>query len=134
MCIFVLTQSCPTLCNPVNCSPSSSSLSRQEYSNGLPFPPLGNLPHPGIKPTSPAFPALEGGFFTAEPFYTYTGNSVCKINSSAYFCTDKFNYGRKSSLILVRFVSFFFIPNLIFNISFLNLTVPLSTLFLQLNK
>ena len=38
--------------------------SRQEYWSGLPFPPPGDLPNPGIKPTSPA---LAGGFFTAEP-------------------------------------------------------------------
>ena len=30
----------------------------------LPFPPLGNLPNPGIKPVSPA---LAGGFFTTDP-------------------------------------------------------------------
>ena len=28
--------------------------SRQEYWSELPFPPPGNLPHPGIKPISPA--------------------------------------------------------------------------------
>ena len=27
----------------------------------------GDLPNPGIGPTSPVFPALAGGFFTAEP-------------------------------------------------------------------
>ena len=27
--------------------------SRQEYWNGLPYPPLGDLPNPGIKPRSP---------------------------------------------------------------------------------
>ena len=32
--------------------------SRPEYWSGLPFPPPGNLPHPGIEPTSPA---LAGG-------------------------------------------------------------------------
>ena len=72
MCL--VTRSCLALCDPVDCSPPSSSLFRQEYWSGLPFPPLGNLPHPGIKPTSSAFPALEGGFFTTEPFYTYTEN------------------------------------------------------------
>ena len=35
--------------------------------SGLPSPPPGNLPTPGIKPTSPANPALTGGFFTSEP-------------------------------------------------------------------
>jgi len=41
--------------------------SRQEYCSGLPCPPPGDLPNPGIKPTFPASPALEGGFFTTEP-------------------------------------------------------------------
>ena len=38
--------------------------SRQEYWSGLPFPPPGNLPDPGIEPVSPA---LAGEFFTFEP-------------------------------------------------------------------
>jgi len=41
--------------------------SRKECQSGLPFPPQGYLPHPGIKPTSPESPALAGGFFTTEP-------------------------------------------------------------------
>ena len=36
----------------------------QEYWSGRPFPALGDLPDPRIKPTSPA---LEGGFFITEP-------------------------------------------------------------------
>ena len=36
----------------------------QEYWSGLPFPPPGGLPDPGIEPASPA---LVGGFFTTEP-------------------------------------------------------------------
>ena len=39
---------------------------RQEYWSGLPFPPPGDLPDPGIKPESPVSPALAGGFFTTE--------------------------------------------------------------------
>ena len=41
--------------------------SSQEYWNGLPFPPPGDLPDPEIKPTSPASHALAGEFFTTEP-------------------------------------------------------------------
>ena len=41
--------------------------SRQEHWSGLPFPPSGSLPDPGIEPKSPEFPALAGRFFTAEP-------------------------------------------------------------------
>ena len=37
---------------------------KQECWSGLPFPPPGTLPDPGIEPESPA---LAGGFFTAEP-------------------------------------------------------------------
>ena len=35
-------------------APLSMVFSRQEYWNGLPFPPLGDLPNPGFKPGSPA--------------------------------------------------------------------------------
>ena len=38
--------------------------SRQEYWSGLPCPPPGDLPDPGIKPTSLTSPALAGVFFT----------------------------------------------------------------------
>jgi len=38
--------------------------SRQEYWSGLPFPSPGNLPNPGIEPTSPA---LEADALTSEP-------------------------------------------------------------------
>ena len=42
--------------------------SRQEYCSGLPFPTPGNLPNPGIEPSSFVSPALAGGFFiTASP-------------------------------------------------------------------
>ena len=45
-------------------APVSMRVSRQEYCSGLPFPSPGNLSNPGIKF---GFPALAGGFFTAEP-------------------------------------------------------------------
>ena len=48
-------------------TPLSSGFSRQEYWSGLPFPPPGNLPDPGIEPESPAALTLAGGFFTTEP-------------------------------------------------------------------
>jgi len=36
---------------------------RQEYWSGLPFPPPGDLPYPGIEPASLA---LAGGFITTR--------------------------------------------------------------------
>ena len=48
-------------------APRSMEFSRQEYWSGMPFPPPGDLPDPGIKPVSLRSPALAGGFFTTEP-------------------------------------------------------------------
>ena len=44
--------------------PLSVEFSRQEFWSGLPCPPPGDLPNPGIKPTSVMSPALAGGYFT----------------------------------------------------------------------
>ena len=53
------------LCNPIACqAPLFMRFQRQEYWSGLPCPPLGDLPDPGIKPTSLSSPALAGWFFT----------------------------------------------------------------------
>ena len=62
---MVRPQSCLTLRDPM--APLSMGFSRQEYWSGLPFPSPGDLPSPGIKPTSPASPAEAGGFFTTAP-------------------------------------------------------------------
>ena len=48
-------------------APLSVGLSRQEYWRGLPCPPPGDLPNPGIKPESLMFPTLAGRFFTTGP-------------------------------------------------------------------
>jgi len=48
-------------------APLSMEFSRQEYWSGLPFPPQGDLPDPGIEAVLPVSPALAGGFFTTEP-------------------------------------------------------------------
>ena len=48
-------------------APLSMKFSRQEYWNGLPFPPPGDLPDWGIEPVSPAASTLTGRFFTTAP-------------------------------------------------------------------
>ena len=53
----LVTQSCPSLCDPMDCSlpaPLFMGFSRQEHWNGLPFPSPGDLPNPGIDLRSPA--------------------------------------------------------------------------------
>ena len=66
----LVAKSCPILCNPwtvAHQAPMSMGFSRQEYWSGLLFPSPGDLPYPGIEPTTPASPALAGGFFTTKP-------------------------------------------------------------------
>ena len=44
-------------------APQSMGFSRQEYWSGLPYPPPGDLPGPGIKLVF----CIAGEFFTTEP-------------------------------------------------------------------
>ena len=63
----LIAKSRPALASPwaVACqAPLSMGFSREEYWSGLPFLSPGDLPDPGIEPTSLASPALAGGFFT----------------------------------------------------------------------
>ena len=55
-CCCLVAKLCPTLYDPMDCSPPGSSLGfpRQQYWGGLPFVSPGDLPNPGIKPASPA--------------------------------------------------------------------------------
>ena len=48
-------------------APLSIGFSRQVDLSGLPSHPTGDLPDPGMEPTSPVPPALAGGFFTTQP-------------------------------------------------------------------
>ena len=67
VCVCSVTQSCLTLCDPMDYSPPGSSahgiLQARNWS-GLPFPSPGDLPNPGIKPRSPA---LQADALTSEP-------------------------------------------------------------------
>ena len=58
-------QSCPALHDPMDFSLPGSSVCgifQQEHLSGLPFPPPGHLPNPGIEPTSPLSLVIIGGF------------------------------------------------------------------------
>ena len=62
-----VTQSCPTLCDPVDFSLPGFSVHgilQARVLEWVPFPSLGDLPDPGIKPGSPA---LEADALTSEP-------------------------------------------------------------------
>ena len=57
----VIIQSCPTLCDPMVCSPPGSSVHGESPARitGVPFPSPGDLPNPGIEPRSPALQAFS---------------------------------------------------------------------------
>ena len=64
-----VAQLCLTLCDPMDWTvayqaPQSMEFSRPEYWSGLPFPSPGDLPHPGMKPGSPA---LQADTLLSEP-------------------------------------------------------------------
>ena len=59
-------QSCPTLCNSMDCNPPGSSVHgifQARILEGVAISYSKDLPAPGIKPASPE---LAGGFFTTE--------------------------------------------------------------------
>ena len=64
-------------------APLSTGFPRQEYWSGLPCPPPGDLPDPGIEPASPA---AAGGFFTRAA----CGNPTASVHSANTFLPRTF--------------------------------------------
>ena len=63
--LLLVAQSCLTVCDPMDCRLLCPwGFSSQEYWSGLPCPPPGDLPNPGIKPRSPA---LQVDSLLSEP-------------------------------------------------------------------
>ena len=64
----------------------------QEYWNGLPYPPPGDLPDPGIEPMSLMSPTLVGGFFTTSTTWeTLTLYSTLQLMRSQYLLNECVN-------------------------------------------
>ena len=77
-----LLQSCPTLWDRMNYSSPGSSVHgilQARILEWLLCPPPGDLPNPGIKPTSLIIPALAGGFFTTKATWEATEQFRKKI-------------------------------------------------------
>ena len=73
VCAWSVCQSCPTLCNPMACSPPGSyihGIFQAKYWSELPLSTLWHLllyGNPGIRPKYPVSPALAGWFITTAP-------------------------------------------------------------------
>ena len=84
ICVSSVAKSCPTLCNPMDCSPPGSSLHgifQARILERVPFPLPGDLPDPGIEPVSPVSPELARRFFTTEQ----PGKPINPLFSSVQF-------------------------------------------------
>ena len=85
--LYLVAQSCPTVCDPMDYSPPVHGgihvilcpwgFSRQEYWSGLPCPPPGDLPNPGIEPRSPA---LQADSLPSEPHGKSQNVGISQIN------------------------------------------------------
>ena len=77
VCVCVCVFSCSVMSDTVplwtvaHQAPPSMGFFRQEHWSGLPFLPLGDLPDPGMEPTSPVSPALQTNSLTTEPKINY---------------------------------------------------------------
>ena len=78
----LVTQSCPTLCDSMDCSHQASlsmEFSWQEYWSGLPFPSPEDLPEPGIKH---GFPALQTDSLLTESPGKPPWAELCPLQNS----------------------------------------------------
>ena len=70
--------------------PLSMQLSQQEYWSGLPFPPPGDLPKPGIESTSPGSPALQEDSLLLSHQQWYYLLSTCNRSNAVLMTCNKF--------------------------------------------
>ena len=91
---FSRVQLLVTLWTVVHQAPLSMEFSRQEYWSGLPCPPPGDLPCPGIEPGSVMPPASAGGFLTTSTTWeAHVSHSVLST------CCDPMDYTLPGSSI-----------------------------------
>ena len=83
-------------------APLSMGFSRQECWSGLPFPSPGDLPGPGIEPTSPVFPCIDRRILyhqaTREALHSHLEQHMCYYG---FYFFQKFRTVRASFPILL---------------------------------
>ena len=100
-----VTQSCPTLCYPIDWNlpaPLSMGFFRKEYWSVLPFPPPGDLPNPGIKPKFPVSFAFTNVFLT----YLATWEVHRRINNKYFFFKRQKKPKKKPDIYCLTFSNF----------------------------
>ena len=93
--LYLVTQSCPSLCDLNRLQPTRllcpQQFSRQEYWSGLPCPPPGDLPNPGIETRSPT---LQADSLPSEPPGKTKNTGVGSLSLlKGIFHTQESNWG-----------------------------------------
>ena len=93
--LCLVTQSCPTLCDPMDYSPPGSSVHGDSPGKntgvGCQCPPSGDLPNPGIEPRSPA---LWADSSLSEPPGKHENTGVGSLSLlQGIFPTQESNWG-----------------------------------------
>ena len=111
-------------------APLSIWFSRQEYWNGLPCPPPGDLPNPGTEPTSLTCHALAGSFSTTsasweDPWELHICHHFKTKDVFSTFFSYFFSFGQKEGMkfckclkIQFRYLNLTFCSQSIFYIKF----------------
>ena len=90
-------QSCPALCDPMDCSPGSSvqGVLQARILDWIAVPPPGDLPDPGVEPVSLVSPAFAGRFLVTsaswEALYCSSFSTIaCPYSSTHCVARDFF--------------------------------------------
>ena len=102
-------------------APLSMGFSRQEYWSGLPYPPPGDLSHPGIEPTFPVTSAVQADSLTTklpgQPLLMHT--QLLFSVSFAPFLSSTRPYNVWSLLLHLRFSLLYLNHNFIYTITYM---------------
>ena len=116
-------QSCPTLRDPVDYSPPSSSVHgifRVRILDGLPFSPSGDFSHPVIKPTSPVPAALAAGSLPLSQLGSPSDYSALTLFTYWFVGCIHTLWMLSLLLLHVPYIFFWFLPCLFYFTIFFN--------------
>ena len=86
-------------------APLSLGFSRQEHWSGLPCPPAGDLPHPGIKPEFLTTSAWAGGFFSTKATWEAPSLTWVALNTNCVMRWHQPGYCQHSHCAYDKWIS-----------------------------
>ena len=116
--VYLVTQSCLILCDPMGCSLPGSSVHGDSpstnYWSGLPCPLPGDLPNPGTDPRSPvlqmdSYHLSHQGSLYVSPVFVILGSldSWVSVNVLNFFMVTNLNLVFFFLMILMQYICWF---------------------------